>query len=174
MRLTKAARELLAGGAWPGTCAELENTVFRMVLAGVAGVPRGAPVVVKPAHLGVDVAAAAEPAPREDDAERATPAAAAPLNEQVDAFQRGLIERAVAQHDGNWVAAARSLGMHRSNLHHSRSGSGCAEANGNGEGPLSRRKLRVEYPRPRAPPPTPASSRRLSPCSNASRTSVST
>ncbi|WP_437986707.1 nitric oxide reductase transcriptional regulator NorR [Sorangium sp. So ce117] len=119
VRLTKAARELLAGGAWPGNVRELENTVFRMVLQASRGVPRGAPVVVKPAHLGVDVAAAPEPAPREDGAEKATPAAAAaPLNEQVDAFQRGLIERAVAQHDGNWAAAARSLGMHRSNLHH--------------------------------------------------------
>ncbi|WP_044965082.1 nitric oxide reductase transcriptional regulator NorR [Sorangium cellulosum] len=119
VRLTKAARELLAAGAWPGNVRELENTVFRMVLQASRGVPRGAPVVVKPAHLGVDVAAASEPAAREDDAEKATPAAAAaPLNEQVDAFQRGLIERAVAQHDGNWAAAARSLGMHRSNLHH--------------------------------------------------------
>jgi anaerobic nitric oxide reductase transcription regulator len=118
VRLTKAARELLAGGAWPGNVRELENTVFRMVLQASRGVPRGAPVVVKPAHLGVDVAAAPEPAPREDDAEKAAPAAAGPLNEQVDAFQRGLIERAVAQADGNWAAAARSLGMHRSNLHH--------------------------------------------------------
>ncbi|XXT25155.1 helix-turn-helix domain-containing protein [Sorangium sp. So ce429] len=39
-------------------------------------------------------------------------------HEQVDAFQRGLIREAVARHEGNWAAAARSLGMHRSNLHH--------------------------------------------------------
>ncbi|WP_437916521.1 GAF domain-containing protein [Sorangium sp. So ce302] len=98
--------------------ASLLGTSPAMVLQASRGVPRGAPVVVKPAHLGVDVAAAPEPAPREDDAEKAPAAAAAPLNEQVDAFQRGLIERAVAQQDGNWAAAARSLGMHRSNLHH--------------------------------------------------------
>ncbi|MGK3982733.1 helix-turn-helix domain-containing protein [Sorangium sp. So ce136] len=40
------------------------------------------------------------------------------MHEQVDAFQRGLIREAVARHEGNWAAAARSLGMHRSNLHH--------------------------------------------------------
>jgi anaerobic nitric oxide reductase transcription regulator len=32
-------------------------------------------------------------------------------------FQRNFIVRAVANRDGNWAAAARDLGMHRSNLH---------------------------------------------------------
>ena len=29
-----------------------------------------------------------------------------------------LIQRALSDHHGNWSAAARSLGMHRSNFHH--------------------------------------------------------
>jgi transcriptional regulator with GAF, ATPase, and Fis domain len=33
-------------------------------------------------------------------------------------FEREVILRAVERHGGNWAAAARELGMHRSNLHH--------------------------------------------------------
>jgi anaerobic nitric oxide reductase transcription regulator len=33
-------------------------------------------------------------------------------------FQRRCIEHAVEETGGNWAAAARKLGMHRSNLHH--------------------------------------------------------
>ncbi len=40
------------------------------------------------------------------------------LRERTDAFQRAQILEAVARHEGNWAAAARDLGMHRSNLHH--------------------------------------------------------
>ncbi|WP_437785614.1 nitric oxide reductase transcriptional regulator NorR [Sorangium sp. So ce1097] len=123
VRLTPAARALLQRGAWPGNVRELENAVFRMVLQASRGVPRGAPVVVEPGHLGAGLPAAAAAAGRGerggDEAGNDAPAAAAaPLHAQVDAFQRELIRKAVAQHDGNWAAAARSLGMHRSNLHH--------------------------------------------------------
>ena len=41
-----------------------------------------------------------------------------PLRELVESYQRELIRNAVAAADGNWVAAARRLGMNRSNLHH--------------------------------------------------------
>jgi transcriptional regulator with GAF, ATPase, and Fis domain len=40
-----------------------------------------------------------------------------PLSERVDAFRRGEIQAAVKKHHGNWAAAARELGLHRSNLH---------------------------------------------------------
>jgi len=40
------------------------------------------------------------------------------LKEATREFQRSLIEHALTKHDGNWAAAARSLGMHRSNFHH--------------------------------------------------------
>ena len=33
-------------------------------------------------------------------------------------FQRELVRETLAAHDGNWAAAARALGLHRSNLHH--------------------------------------------------------
>ncbi|WP_437563243.1 nitric oxide reductase transcriptional regulator NorR [Sorangium sp. So ce542] len=124
VRISRAARELLVQGAWPGNVRELENTVFRMALQASRGAPRGAPVVLQPAHLGGSLAAAA-PAPpsegakdAEGDGGEAPPSAGATLHERVDAYQRDLIQEAVARHDGNWAAAARALGMHRSNLHH--------------------------------------------------------
>jgi anaerobic nitric oxide reductase transcription regulator len=42
----------------------------------------------------------------------------ATLREQIEAFERRVILEAVHAHAGNWAAAARALGMHRSNLHH--------------------------------------------------------
>jgi anaerobic nitric oxide reductase transcription regulator len=71
-------------------------------------------VTVTRAHL--DVAPASSPG---DDV--TTPAVADPgrtLREQIEAFERRVILDAVRAHAGNWAAAARALGMHRSNLHH--------------------------------------------------------
>jgi anaerobic nitric oxide reductase transcription regulator len=71
-------------------------------------------VVVQPEHLGEGMVRGASPAPR-INAPEAEPRA---LSEQVDAFRRDAIRRALEANDGNWAAAARSLGLHRSNLHH--------------------------------------------------------
>ena len=40
------------------------------------------------------------------------------LRDAVDDHQRALIRQELTRADGNWSAAARTLGMHRSNLHH--------------------------------------------------------
>jgi anaerobic nitric oxide reductase transcription regulator len=40
------------------------------------------------------------------------------LHDAVEHTKRAMIRRAVAAHEGNWAAAARSLGMARGNLHH--------------------------------------------------------
>jgi anaerobic nitric oxide reductase transcription regulator len=39
------------------------------------------------------------------------------LTDATDEFQRRLIAREVERADGNWAAAARLLGLDRSNLH---------------------------------------------------------
>lgn len=82
---------------------------------GGVPVPRGATVVVDAAQLGADFAADLPPAVVE-----AGPPATAPisLRDATLAFQRDRIRRALVAHGGNWAAAARALGMHRSNLHH--------------------------------------------------------
>ncbi len=116
VRIDAAARALLEAYAWPGNVRELENLLSRVVLRAGARVPRGAPVVVGAADLrpelsgAADVPVAAMPPP--------PPAPGATLREAVDDFQRALIRRTLATHGGSWAAAARALGMHRSNLHH--------------------------------------------------------
>ena len=128
VRTSAETREVLARHDWPGNVRELENLVFRAVLRASAEVPRGAPVVIMPRHFGAEFAGpelagdtagdgavgpAPAPAPSTDQADGSRP-----LREQVDDFQRAAIRRQVAAHQGNWAAAARALGMHRSNLHH--------------------------------------------------------
>jgi anaerobic nitric oxide reductase transcription regulator len=117
VRLTPEAVVLLRDGAWPGNVRELENVLSRAVLQAANRVERGATVFVDVSDLGgnlgtpqAQTAAAAEtnaPAPGDRDLRTAT-----------DDFQRTLIRNAVVAHGGNWAAAARSLGMQRSNLHH--------------------------------------------------------
>jgi anaerobic nitric oxide reductase transcription regulator len=40
------------------------------------------------------------------------------LREAVHDYQRALVRDALRRHAGSWAAAARELGLHRSNLHH--------------------------------------------------------
>ena len=115
VRLDPAARSELTAGDWPGNVRELENVIARGVLRAAAGAQPDAIVTLGLADL--DIA----PAPAAAAAATATPEpadASTSLREQVDAFQRRVIADAVERHGGNWAAAARALGMHRSNLHH--------------------------------------------------------
>src|SRR6185295_18390363 len=119
---------------WPGNVRELENVVSRAVLRAAAGREPQAAVTVEPAHLDLGaLAAAAPPEPKE-----AARAPKRPLAERVRDYQRRSIEEAVARHDGSWAAAARELGMHRSNLHHLASRLGLRRRTG----PEAPRKLR--------------------------------
>jgi anaerobic nitric oxide reductase transcription regulator len=45
------------------------------------------------------------------------PAAIGALDDLVVRYEREVIQAAVNRNRGNWAAAARDLGMHRSNLH---------------------------------------------------------
>ncbi|MDX2171114.1 MAG: nitric oxide reductase transcriptional regulator NorR [Deltaproteobacteria bacterium] len=117
VRLAPDALAALATYAWPGNVRELENVLSRVTLKAAASAPRGAAVLIDAAQLGADFGSgaaaaavvAAPPAPA-----RATLS----LRQATVEFQRERIRRALAEHDGNWAAAARALGMHRSNLHH--------------------------------------------------------
>ena len=118
VRLDEEAMTMLVESDWPGNVRELENVVARAVLRA-AGTGTRSPhdvVTIAPAHLDVTMAAGA--ASRSADDERAPAGATRSLREQVAHFERRLIVEAIARADGNWAAAARALGMHRSNLHH--------------------------------------------------------
>ena len=117
VQLHTEARERLMAAEWPGNVRELENVVSRAVLRASYGREPGDVVEIEPAHLDVESAprpAAVSPVERGSAAVAPPP----PLRRQVEHFQRRVIEAAVERHGGNWAAAARELGLHRSNLHH--------------------------------------------------------
>jgi len=116
VRLTLAAIGLLGSSRWPGNVRELENIVGRAVLRASFGRERGQVIEVDAAHLDVrpgDTSASPDAA-----AHAPSPGAGEPLGARVERFEREIILDAVRRHDGNWAAAARDLGLHRSNLHH--------------------------------------------------------
>lgn len=104
--------------SWPGNVRELENTVARACLKAATGIARGQPVLIRAHHLGRDflvpeaeLVSAEEVAPAGSDSQLS-------LREATMQFQRERIMAALKRADGNWAAAARELGLHRSNLHH--------------------------------------------------------
>ena len=118
VRLSDDARERLMALDWPGNVRELENVISRGVLRAARGeTGRGRAILVGAEHLDFGEApqpAAGQPAGADDaQAENSK----LTLAERVDAFRRRAILQAVERHQGNWAAAARELGLHRSNLH---------------------------------------------------------
>ncbi len=112
VRLDASARERLIAHDWPGNVRELQNEMHRAALRASRGVPRTEPVIVRAG----DILAGAGPDPGPGrEVETAPPV---PLRAQVERFQRRVIEERVRANDGNWAAAARDLGLHRSNLYH--------------------------------------------------------
>jgi anaerobic nitric oxide reductase transcription regulator len=113
LRLSEEARERLAAFDWPGNVRELENVISRGALRAAAARPGREAAVVGVEHLDLPgTVPVAAPVPSPPGAPEPT------LAERVEAFRRSEIRRAVERHGGNWAAAARELGMHRSNLHH--------------------------------------------------------
>jgi anaerobic nitric oxide reductase transcription regulator len=113
LRLSEEARDRLTAFYWPGNVRELENVLSRGALRAAAVRPGREAAIVGLEHLDLPDAAPRPEAPAPQ--EQGTPAS---LADRVEAFRRSEIRRAVARHGGNWAAAARELGMHRSNLHH--------------------------------------------------------
>lgn len=123
VRLTEAARQALMGAHWPGNVRELDHLLGRAVLRASAAIERGGPIRLDARHLRVETPFDDE---RLEAASPSTPPwtpgqhslAGKTLREAVDDVKRWMVRRAVEENDGNWAAAARSLGMARSNLHH--------------------------------------------------------
>jgi anaerobic nitric oxide reductase transcription regulator len=119
VRLDPKALGALRSYSWPGNVRELENLLSRAILKAAGQSPRGNPIVLGVAALGAEFSTAtpvvpAVPPPSAAD----TIAPVRDLKEATREFQRALIRRALAESRSNWAAAARSLGMHRSNFHH--------------------------------------------------------
>jgi anaerobic nitric oxide reductase transcription regulator len=115
VRLDEEAREALCAGDWPGNVRELRNVISRGVLRATAGRDTGAGVRVTLDHLDVRPSSEILSVPKLTAGEKALESRT--LRDRVEAFRRQEILAAVRRNDGNWAAAARELGMHRSNLH---------------------------------------------------------
>jgi anaerobic nitric oxide reductase transcription regulator len=109
--------ETLKRYSWPGNVRELENIITRAVLKTSLGVTEGQEVTILPENLDMN-------ADRITEIETATihsveigATDGLTLREAVDEFTREYILGTVKLNRGNWAAAARRLGIHRSNLH---------------------------------------------------------
>jgi anaerobic nitric oxide reductase transcription regulator len=131
VRLNDAARQALTLADWLGNVRELDHLLGRAVLRCAGTEPRSTPIVIGPGHLQLDppkasVRPSAAPEP---------PSGASPmlleqgqtLREAIEGLKRNMVLLAVKESGGNWAAAARSLGMARSNLHHMAARLGLAE-----------------------------------------------
>jgi anaerobic nitric oxide reductase transcription regulator len=120
VRIDAVAAARLVESDWPGNVRELENVVARAVLRAAApsssGIAPQEMVTITPAHL--DLTSASTGARSRSLDAHIDSLSERPLRDQVVEFERRVITEAIARHDGNWAAAARTLGMHRSNLHH--------------------------------------------------------
>jgi anaerobic nitric oxide reductase transcription regulator len=117
VRISVDAAEVLSRYHWPGNVRELENILSRAILKASHEIPKGGAVIVYPTHLGVDFEFFPEKARYRGQEEILPSAVNQTLREAVNEYQKLLIQRAIAKRKGNWAAAARDLGMHRSNLH---------------------------------------------------------
>ncbi|AKF09314.1 sigma-54-dependent transcriptional regulator [Sandaracinus amylolyticus] len=99
--------DALCRGDWPGNVRQLENTIARMV--ALSGPRVGLDAFLSPS------APAPEP-DAEPPVEGERDAAPLPLRAQVEAFERGLVVRALADCKGNQSHAARRLGIGRATL----------------------------------------------------------
>lgn len=117
IRFAPSVPKRLAEVSWPGNVRELANVVQRAILRASARVTSAEVVLVEPFDLGLE--ATVEP-PSSIGSGR-LPAIlheGTSFRDAVQDYERGLIRMALRASDGNWATAARSLGMHRSNLHH--------------------------------------------------------
>jgi two-component system, NtrC family, response regulator AtoC len=110
VRLQAALVEALARESWPGNVRQLENTVARLAALSTGG-------VIGLADWRGDSDLPAAPTPDETPPEERGDFATGPsLKEQVEAFERSVIARALDAAGGNQSEAARRLGTSRVTL----------------------------------------------------------
>jgi two-component system response regulator AtoC len=114
--LEPALIDALSAADWPGNVRQLENTIARL-----AALSTGGTITLADFHASGDHAsggAAPLPAPPATDADDPAPDArnGPSLKEQVEAFERGLVARALDGTRGNQSEAARRLGVSRVTL----------------------------------------------------------
>ena len=118
LRMSSEAQKVLVAYPWPGNVRELEHLISRAVLKALSAHPeRSRILTIEAPMLGLDeevridagpvsVAGLASPVVKPGEG----------LKETVDAFQKVLIEDALARYQGKWAEVARELNVDRANL----------------------------------------------------------
>ena len=120
LRLSDTAKQILLSYDWPGNVRELEHTLSRAALKALADNGRTSRTIqILPEHLNLEIAHRIDAQDGESPklTQQAQQLASLPLKDAVDEFQRQLIRQTLKQHDQNQAAAAKALGMHRSNFY---------------------------------------------------------
>jgi len=117
VRLDAAVQDALLQYEWPGNVRELEHLIGRSALRAL-GRHSPRPRILTLGLQDLDLELSKKPA---SDAATggvivAAVAPGAALRQQVDAYEKQLIELALARHGNSWAAAARELQMDRANL----------------------------------------------------------
>ena len=115
--LHRQTMETLKRYNWPGNVRELENIITRAVLKTSLGVTEGQEVTILPENLDINTDRITENVTATLHSVKIRATDGLTLREAVDEFTREYILGTVKSNRGNWAAAARRLGLHRSNLH---------------------------------------------------------
>ena len=121
LRLDREAQAALLRYDWPGNVRELEHLIARSVLKALGRQqPRPQVVTLSESDLGLGMPER-EPETTGLPPVPTAPGTSAPASTQglralTETWQRQAIEAALAQHEGNWAAAARTLQVDRANL----------------------------------------------------------
>jgi anaerobic nitric oxide reductase transcription regulator len=115
--LHRQTMETLKRYSWPGNVRELENIITRAVLKTSLGVAEGQEITILPENLDLNSDRMTEIETATRHCAKIGAPAGLTLREAVDQFTREYILGTVEVNRGNWSAAARRLGIHRSNLH---------------------------------------------------------
>lgn len=130
LRLSPDAQKTLTHYNWPGNVRELEHLLSRSALKAIAEQGRTArSILIQAKHLDIKSHESAEihnlntgyqnannaMAELEIDAVRIS--AKGNLKQAIDDFQRSFIDAVLQRHSGNQAAAARELGVNRSNFY---------------------------------------------------------
>jgi len=116
VRISAEAMDQLTSESWMGNVRELDNVISRGMLRAARDGSTSGVTVLRARHL--DIRPESLPAAvAVVDSLSPVPGTNLGFSERCDLCKRTRINESLEKNDGNWAAAARTLGMHRSNLH---------------------------------------------------------